>query len=81
MYTLYTYTYTAFYTIILSHIIHQIYFLFLASDGCLQYFTGVSGQMFSFNYNDATVRPIQMFATTIPPIFDQYSCDEKVFCT
>jgi len=25
-----------------------------ASDGCLQYFTGVSGQMFSFNYNDAT---------------------------
>lgn len=25
-----------------------------ASDGCLQYFTGVSGQMFSFNYNDAS---------------------------
>ena len=25
-----------------------------AADGCLQYFTGVSGQMFSFNYNDAT---------------------------
>merc|ERR1711953_343802 len=24
-----------------------------ASDGCLQYFTGVSGQMFSFNYNNA----------------------------
>jgi len=24
-----------------------------AADGCLQYFTGVSGQMFSFNYNDA----------------------------
>ena len=27
---------------------------FSASDGCLQYFTGVSGQMFSFNYNDAS---------------------------
>ena len=26
----------------------------IASDGCLQYFTGVSGQMFSFNYNDAS---------------------------
>ena len=26
----------------------------LAGDGCLQYFTGVSGQMFSFNYNDAS---------------------------
>jgi len=25
-----------------------------AADGCLQYFTGVSGQMFSFNYNDAS---------------------------
>merc|ERR1719312_1036102 len=25
-----------------------------AADGCLQYYTGVSGQMFSFNYNDAT---------------------------
>ena len=25
-----------------------------ASSGCLQYFTGVSGQMFSFNYLDAT---------------------------
>ena len=25
----------------------------LAGDGCLQYFTGVSGQMFSFNYNNA----------------------------
>ena len=25
-----------------------------AADGCLQYFTGVSGKMFSFNYNDAT---------------------------
>merc|ERR1712087_633333 len=25
-----------------------------AGDGCLQYFTGVSGQMFSFNYNDAS---------------------------
>jgi len=25
-----------------------------ASDGCLQYFTGVSGQMFSFNYNDGS---------------------------
>ena len=24
-----------------------------AADGCLQYFTGVSGQMRSFNYNDA----------------------------
>jgi len=24
-----------------------------ASDGCLQYFTGVSGQLFSFNYNNA----------------------------
>ena len=24
-----------------------------AGDGCLQYFTGVSGQMFSFNYNNA----------------------------
>merc|ERR1712223_1641908 len=30
------------------------YSLAKASDGCLQYFTGVSGQMFSFNYNDAT---------------------------
>ena len=27
--------------------------MFLANDGCLQYFTGVSGQMRSFNYNDA----------------------------
>ena len=26
----------------------------LASDGCLQYHTGVSGQMSSFNYNDAS---------------------------
>ena len=25
-----------------------------ASTGCLQYFTGVSGKFFSFNYNDAT---------------------------
>lgn len=25
-----------------------------AAEGCLQYFTGVSGQVFSFNYNDAT---------------------------
>ena len=25
-----------------------------AADGCLQYFTGVSGKLFSFNYNDAT---------------------------
>ena len=29
-------------------------FLSTASDGCLQYFTGVSGQMFSFNYNDGS---------------------------
>ena len=29
-------------------------FNILASDGCLQYFTGVSGQMWSFNYNDAS---------------------------
>jgi hypothetical protein len=28
-------------------------FFLLANDGCLQYFTGVSGQMRSFNYNDA----------------------------
>ena len=28
--------------------------VFSAADGCLQYFTGVNGQMFSFNYNDAT---------------------------
>ena len=34
--------------------------IFQASDGCLQYFTGVSGQMFSFNYNDATVRSIKI---------------------
>ena len=26
----------------------------LASDGCLQYFTGVSGQILSFNYNGAS---------------------------
>ena len=34
----------------------QMYFrgsLTSAGDGCLQYFTGVSGQMFSFNYNNA----------------------------
>lgn len=30
------------------------YSLSKASDGCLQYFTGVSGQMWSFNYNDAS---------------------------
>ena len=29
------------------------YFPVTAGDGCLQYFTGVSGQMFSFNYNNA----------------------------
>jgi len=29
------------------------YSLSKANDGCLQYFTGVSGQMRSFNYNDA----------------------------
>ena len=33
--------------------ISRIFILFPASDGCLQYFTGVSGQMFSFNYNNA----------------------------
>ena len=27
---------------------------FAASDGCLQYFTGVSGQILSFNYNGAS---------------------------
>ena len=43
-------------------IICPLLLLFLASDGCLQYFTGVSGQMFSFNYNDATVRPIKMLS-------------------
>ena len=26
----------------------------LASDGCLQYFTGVNGQILSFNYNGAS---------------------------
>ncbi len=26
----------------------------LANDGCLQYFTGVSGQIQSFNYNSGT---------------------------
>ena len=31
----------------------SIYLDILAGDGCLQYFTGVSGQMFSFNYNNA----------------------------
>merc|ERR1712083_908779 len=30
------------------------YSLNKASDGCLQYFSGVSGQMSSFNYNDAS---------------------------
>ena len=29
-------------------------FFHVASDGCLQYYTGVSGQMWSFNYNDAS---------------------------
>lgn len=28
--------------------------LYLASTGCLQYFQGVSGRIFSFNYNEAT---------------------------
>ena len=42
-------------------IICPLLLLFLASDGCLQYFTGVSGQMFSFNYNDATVRSTKIF--------------------
>lgn len=28
--------------------------MFVASDGCLQYFTGVSGQILSFNYNGAS---------------------------
>ena len=28
--------------------------MFSASDGCLQYFTGVSGQILSFNYNGAS---------------------------
>ena len=32
---------------------NNYHFYFLAGDGCLQYFTGVSGQMFSFNYNNA----------------------------
>ena len=30
------------------------YSLSKASDGCLQYYTGVSGQMWSFNYSDAS---------------------------
>ena len=37
----------------LAHNLLHCHF-FPASDGCLQYFTGVSGQMFSFNYNDAS---------------------------
>ena len=31
----------------------QINFTILAPGGCLQYFIGVSGQVSSFNYNDA----------------------------
>ena len=36
---------------VLSHLSQEI--IISAGDGCLQYFTGVSGQMFSFNYNNA----------------------------
>ena len=42
---------------------HDVYYIlkdlqnmkwcFSAADGCLQYFTGVSGMMMSFNYNNA----------------------------
>ena len=31
-----------------------IQFSIPAGDGCLQYFTGVSGNVFSYNYNDAS---------------------------
>ena len=36
-----------------TNALKEFHFYFVAGDGCLQYFTGVSGQMFSFNYNNA----------------------------
>ena len=48
----------AFYVVRNVFVLPKYYFIFLfdvslAADGCLQYWTGVSGQLSSFNYNNA----------------------------